>query len=167
MNRAGLIRRSSNFRRARWVRGKVLSRPVAYFGINRTVPAGEKPSFKKLMGGSYRHTAPLSPLPDVAVTEIERVLGKPIRDFRQTQIAAGQIVYTGRNSGNDYSEFHFGAGESSIIRILSAIESLPENAFVLVEELENGLHPVATRRLVEYLTRQSRNQRWFFSKPCE
>lgn len=151
VNRAGLVRRSSSFRQARWVRGEVLSRPVAYFGINRTVPAGEKPSFKKLMGGSYRHNAPLSPLPDVAVTEIERVLGKPIRDFRQTEIAAGQTFYTGRNSGNDYSEFHFGAGESSIIRIITAIESLPENVFVLVEELENGLHPVATRRLVEYL----------------
>src|SRR5205085_4011386 len=28
---------------------------------------------------------------------------------------------------------------------------LPENSLLLVEEIENGLHPIAVRRLVEYL----------------
>lgn len=50
-----------------------------------------------------------------------------------------------------YSEFHFGAGEASIIRIVSQIESAPDDSLILIEEIENGLHPVATRRLVEYL----------------
>ncbi|MBN9553984.1 MAG: ATP-binding protein, partial [Alphaproteobacteria bacterium] len=50
-----------------------------------------------------------------------------------------------------YSEFHFGAGESSILRMVSEIEAAPENALVLIEEIENGLHPVAVRRMVEYL----------------
>jgi predicted ATPase len=151
VNATAPIRRSSNFRQAKWVRGDVLSRPVAYFGINRTVPAGEKPSFKKLMGGSYVHTASLDPLPAAALGETEKVLGKSVQGFRQTRIVSGQTFYTGRNSGNEYSEFHFGAGESSIIRIISEIEALKENALVLIEEIENGLHPVATRRLVEYL----------------
>ena len=144
VNRTTSFRRSSNFRQARWVRGDVLTRSVAYFGINRTVPAGEKPSFKKLMGASYRHTGPLNPLPDEALSEVEKVLGKSVREFRQTLIVAGQTFYTGRNSGNEYSEFHFGAGESSIIRIISEIETLPENALILIEEIENGLHPVAS-----------------------
>ena len=140
-------------------RGEVLSRPVAFFGIDRTVPAGEKPSFKKLKGPSYRHSGTLSPLPEDALTEVERVLGKSVREFRQTQIERGQTFYTGRNSGNEYSEFHFGAGESSIIRIISEIETLPENALILIEEIENGLHPVATRRLVEYLVIAAQRKR--------
>jgi len=159
VNRTGSIRRSSNFRQAKWARGEVLSRPVAFFGIDRTVPAGEKPSFKKLKGSSYRHSGTLSPLPEDALTEVERVLGKSVREFRQTQIERGQTFYTGRNSGNEYSEFHFGAGESSILRIISEIETLPENALILIEEIENGLHPVATRRLVEYLVIAAQRKR--------
>jgi hypothetical protein len=31
------------------------------------------------------------------------------------------------------------------------IEQLPENCLILIEEIENGLHPVATARMVEYL----------------
>ena len=31
------------------------------------------------------------------------------------------------------------------------IEAAPENSLILIEEIENGLHPIATRRMVEYL----------------
>lgn len=37
-----LIKRTSNFRQAKWVRGDVADRDVLFFGIERTVPAGEK-----------------------------------------------------------------------------------------------------------------------------
>ena len=50
-----------------------------------------------------------------------------------------------------YSEFHFGAGESSVIRMVAEIELASDYALVLIEEIENGLHPVATIRMVEYL----------------
>jgi hypothetical protein len=35
--------------------------------------------------------------------------------------------------------------------MVSAIEKAPVNSLILIEEIENGLHPVATRRMVEYL----------------
>lgn len=35
--------------------------------------------------------------------------------------------------------------------MITAIENAPKNSLVLIEEIENGLHPVATRRMVEYL----------------
>lgn len=56
-----------------------------------------------------------------------------------------------RLRANQFSEFHFGAGESSIIRMITKIEQAPQNSLILIEEIENGLHPVATRRMVEYL----------------
>jgi hypothetical protein len=61
-------------------------------------------------------------------------------------------LLAGQTSAGDlYSEFHFGAGESSIIRMAIKLETIPENSLVLIEEIENGLHPVATVRMVEYL----------------
>jgi len=150
-NPTGTIRRSSGFRKFKWVRSDVASRPLSYFGISRTVPAGERPQFKKLMRPSYSHPSPLEELSGQVAEEIEHILGKPVQDFRRTAIGASDTFHVGRNQGNEYSEFHFGAGESSIIRIVTDIELLPENSLILIEEIENGLHPVATRRLVEYL----------------
>src|ERR1700740_1035391 len=47
LNATSLVRRSSVFRQLRWVRGDLMSRPVKYFGIKRTVPAAERTQFKK------------------------------------------------------------------------------------------------------------------------
>lgn len=145
------VRRSSVFRQLRWRRSDVVDRSVSYFGIGRTVPAGERPEFKKLMRPSYVHSEPLQTLADQAANEIEHILGRPIRDFKYTMIAQDRKFHVGWSCGNEYSEFHFGAGESSIIRIVTEIELMPESSLILIEEIENGLHPVATRRLVEYL----------------
>jgi Fe-S cluster assembly ATPase SufC len=62
-----------------------------------------------------------------------------------------QRLLIGKSKAGEFSEFNFGAGESSILRLVHTIESLPDHSLVLIEELENGLHPVAARRLVEYL----------------
>ena len=63
-----------------------------------------------------------------------------------------QGLLTGKTkSGSGYSEFHFGAGEASVIRMVAEIELADEQSMVLIEEIENGRHPVATVRMVEYL----------------
>lgn len=64
---------------------------------------------------------------------------------------ATQLIYVGANTRSQYSEFHFGSGESSVIRMVADIEELPNGSLVLIEEIENGLHPLAVRRMVEYL----------------
>ncbi len=151
LNRTATIRRSSVFRQLKWVRRDVATRSVSYFGIRRTVPAGERPQFKKLMRPSYVHPSPLQTIPAEAARQIEHILGRPVEGFQRTSVGTADSFHVGRNRGNEYSEFHFGAGESSIIRIVTDIELIPENSLILIEEIENGLHPVATRRLVEYL----------------
>ncbi|MDC7865059.1 ATP-dependent nuclease [Pantoea ananatis] len=145
------VRRTSSFRSAKWARDEVVSRHVYFFGIERTVPAGEKTKYKKLTRSSYQHTGSLIALSTDVAKQIEHILGKNVSDFNVTDIGHNEKFFVGNNNGSRYSEFHFGAGESSIIRMVSEIENAPENSLVLIEEIENGLHPVATRRMVEYL----------------
>jgi AAA15 family ATPase/GTPase len=52
---------------------------------------------------------------------------------------------------NDYSQFHFGAGEASVIEMVTKIEATPDDSLIIIEEIENGLHPLATLKMVEYL----------------
>ncbi|MEN5305383.1 AAA family ATPase [Pseudomonas sp. TWI628] len=151
VNPRQLVRRTSSFRQAKWARDEVLDRPVLFFGIERTVPAAEKTKYKKLTKSSYIHKSALVPLGPSVIQQIEHVLGKSVEGFRITSISDGQQFLIGRTGDNQYSEFHFGAGESSIIRMILEIEQAPSNSLILIEEIENGLHPIATRRMVEYL----------------
>mgnify|MGYP005666797891 CR=1 FL=1 len=145
------VRRNSNFKAAKWNRSDVLARPTLFFGIERTVPAGEKRKYKKLMRSTYNHTGSYGSIKGDVAEQIEHVLGKDVKGFKVASIGGDDNFLVGDNQGVSYSEFHFGAGESSIIRMIEQIENAPNNALILIEEIENGLHPVATRRMVEYL----------------
>jgi energy-coupling factor transporter ATP-binding protein EcfA2 len=146
-----LVKRTSNFRQAKWVRADVADRDVLFFGIERTVPAGEKTRYKQLMRSTYVHRPPLEPLSAEVRAQVEHILGKSVVDYRVTKYGTDDTFLVGRTGANQFSEFHFGAGESSIIRMITKIEKAPLNSLILIEEIENGLHPVATRRMVEYL----------------
>lgn len=150
LSSSGDLRRSCRFRQMRWRRDDVLVRRVHYFGIERTVPAGEKPKYKKLTKSSYRHTGAHRTLGAGVAGQVEKILGKPVDNFHVTDVGPADTFHIGGDGNLEYSEFHFGAGESSIIRMVTAIETTEKNALILVEEVENGLHPVAIRRLVEY-----------------
>src|SRR5207249_139742 len=50
-------------------------------------------------------------------------------------------------------------GEASVIHVISDIEALPDGSLVLLEEIENGLHPLAVCRLVDYLIAVSARKR--------
>lgn len=69
-----------------------------------------------------------------------------------------QFLYVGSDGTDTYSEFNFGAGETSIIRMVAEIENTKENSLVLIEEIENGLHPIAVKRVVEYFIEVSKKR---------
>ncbi len=149
-NPKGILRRNSNFKRAKWNRSEVLDRHTQFFGIERTVPAGEKTKFAKLMRSTYNLQGQLSNINAEIATQTQHIFGRSVAAYQVAALPNDEF-FVGDNDGVKYSEFHFGAGESSIIRMVTEIENAPDNSLILIEEIENGLHPVATRRMVEYL----------------
>lgn len=149
-----IIRRTASFHSSKWSRD-ALQREVAVFGVFRTVPANERKELVKC--ASVEFSVPESRITDIEMpvaVAVEKILGKDISGYSHIQVdSKGRItLLTGKTQGGvQYSEFHFGAGESSVIRMVIKIETLPENSLILIEEIENGLHPVATVRMVEYL----------------
>jgi predicted ATPase len=154
INRTGIINRTASYGNYKWSRSSI-SRKTRVFGISRTVPPTEKIEYNAFASNSFEveqtRNHPLAP--EIALA-VSKILGKDVSGYTQLQIDdEGKITFlTGRtSSGIGYSEFHFGAGESSIIRMVSSIETAPDNSLILIEEIENGLHPIATIRMVEYL----------------
>lgn len=152
VNQRQLVKRSANFRQAKWVRGDLTDREVLFFGIERTVPAGEKTIYRPITRSTYAHPQPLTTIDPAIAKQVEHILGKKVSDYQSTPYGGHEGTFLVGKSGNStYSEFHFGAGESSVIRMVSKIENAPINSLILIEEIENGLHPIATQRMVEYL----------------
>jgi hypothetical protein len=151
------IRRTAKFTRSKWSRDwpKELDRLVVVFGVSRTVPANERPELQRCASNSF-DVAPesIDKITTDVVKAVASILDKDISKFSFLRVDdRGRVtLLTGQTlAGDSYSEFHFGAGESSIIRMAIKLETIPENSLVLIEEIENGLHPVATVRMVEYL----------------
>jgi ABC-type multidrug transport system ATPase subunit len=146
------LQRTASFRALKWNR-KAVDREVLIFGVARTVPATEKRELVRALGGTYEAKSETE-LPKQVAGEVEKILGKPISGYSRLNVDdQGRVsFFAGKTEeGEKYSEFHFGAGEASVIRIVAEIEAASDNTLILVEEIENGLHPVATRRMVEYL----------------
>jgi energy-coupling factor transporter ATP-binding protein EcfA2 len=154
VNAKDTIRRTASFKSKKWNRD-ALQRQALLFGVSRTVPANERRELRKCASGVFEFAQDrVDQFPEAVATAVARILGKEISGFREIRIdRQGKVtLLSGQTSqGHVYSEFHFGAGESSVIRMVAQIEAAPEQALILIEEIENGLHPVATVRMVEYL----------------
>jgi energy-coupling factor transporter ATP-binding protein EcfA2 len=146
------LQRTASFPQLKWNR-KAIPRDVLLFGVSRTIPATERRDLVKAVGNKFVAKSEIA-LSGPVVDAVEKVLGKEMQGCNRLSIdAEGKAtLFAARNpDGTEYSEFHFGAGEASVIRIVTAIEDAPDGAMILIEEIENGLHPIATRRMVEYL----------------
>lgn len=148
------VTRTASYLRAKWNRDAV-ARPVVIIGISRTLPATERRDLYKFVGADF-HGVYEEIFSNAVVKAVEHILGKEAANYLRVDAdRASRVsilaVRSADRADDNYSEFHFGAGEASIIRIVSLVEDVPDEALILIEEIENGLHPVATRRLVEYL----------------
>lgn len=146
------VQRTASFLKLKWNRTAVERRQVLILGVTRTVPASERRELAKAVGSSFVANSTVT-LSKAVVDAVQAVLGKPMEGYNRLnvdELGRGHLFAAVTSEGS-YSEFHFGAGEASIIRMISEIEEASDNCLILIEEIENGLHPVATRRMVEYL----------------
>ena len=156
------VTRTARYRQARWGRDAI-DRPVVLLGVSRTLPATERKRLTAAISNSFQG-AEERPISEGAKTHIESILGRDMSSYITVDIdGAGQedrqFFASQPERGPGYSEFHFGAGEASIIRIAQHIEEAEDGALILIEEIENGLHPVATRLLVDYLIKAAERKR--------
>jgi len=153
LNKSEQIPRNARFVAAKWRRDAVVERNVVVIPIQRTVPANEQTKFRQFVGIAQNTEIVKTPISAEISGYVSRILGKDAKDYQRVSLMSdsSKSILIGMHQTNDYSQFHFGAGEASIIEMVSSIEDADDNSLILIEEIENGLHPLATRRMVEYL----------------
>jgi len=148
------VRRSAKYHNLKWARS-TLDREVLIFGVSRTVPAAERKELRKCVSNNFEVDEDrVRALSEDVTRSVSAILDKDVSAYKNMQVDdKGNVTLLSgiNNEGETFSEFHFGAGESSIIRMVLQLESASDNSLVIIEEIENGLHPVATIRIVECL----------------
>lgn len=153
INNKDLIRRSAHFSKEKWSRD-TLKREVIFWGVSRTLPAVERSNLSRFANKNVVFKPEEMKTLNGSAEYITKILGKDVSEYQVVQsdrYGNIQLLSGQTQKGKTYSEFHFGAGESSVIKMVLGIEHASENSLILIEEIENGLHPLATSRLVDYL----------------
>lgn len=153
-SRMDLVRRTASFSKEKWYRD-AMKREVLFFGVSRTLPAVERKDLTRFTNKNVVFSdSEMQALSEDVAMHIKKVLGKDVSAYAviRPDHYGNITLLSGRTKeGKSYSEFHFGAGESSVIKMIMGIEKAAAQSMVLIEEIENGLHPVAVSRLVDYL----------------
>lgn len=147
----GTLTRNAKFHNKKWVRDNAPKRFVSYFGITRTVPASEQTIFRTIAKKGFSPIGGLSNISTDVAEKVARILGRPVERYKFGQINQKHKFFVGQNTIGQFSELHFGAGEASVLRMVTSLESSEDSSLVLIEEIENGLHPVAVSKMIEYL----------------
>lgn len=128
------------------------NRHVDFLGISRVLPAYEFAYFRYAYAGSYTANS-RSALSSIEQQTVANITGKNLTSVTEEGCAKIQNFKLSKieSEGVNYTSFNMGAGEEVAITLISRINKMPVGSFILIEELELGLHPKAQKNLLESL----------------
>ncbi len=122
-------------------------RPVDFLPLSRSLPAYEISSVRSTF--LLRGTLQSELLNEQFRGYLSFIMGK---QYRQAEIQKSRRYFLQKcDSTVPYTAFNMGGGESCMIILLHALQRMPNGGFLVVEEIETGLHPQAQKRLAEVL----------------
>jgi len=142
----------------RW-RGN-LNRPerhVRYVDLRRTQPIMARRGYQGITRGNVNEEE-RQPFDGDQLGRFGDILGRQYDNavFALSSASDQRWVPVASLSGNEYSGFHQGAGETTVADLLR--EEIPDYGIVLIDEIETSLHPRAQRRLIRDLAHRARVQ---------
>lgn len=134
-------------------KGKKPKRSVYFLDISRTVPLDATAGYAKIAKLASSEVGEGTELSDESLQDLSYILGHHYTRarFTGTDFRSDREIGLLTNSHGEISQFHQGAGEDSMLDTLKLFQSIPEQSLLIIDEVENSLHPQAQRRLVHYL----------------
>ncbi|WP_420484342.1 ATP-dependent nuclease [Burkholderia cepacia] len=135
-------------------------RRIYWFDVARTLPLDATAGYARVarLAAGEISTESLS---EEYRGHLSYILG---REYKNARFAAPD-VNVNRKVGllqrdfGEISQFHQGAGEDTSLDLMLALQEVPNNSLVIIDEVEASLHPRAQRRLINFLIKLSRLRR--------
>lgn len=121
-------------------------RPTYFLDISRIQPANTQIGYGRT-AQEVISRGTTEPLTDDQVAQLSRTLGRKYETARIERSADKQVGVLSQ-SGVEYSNFHQGAGEDSILDLVALISAVPNHSLIVIDEVEASLHPQAQRVLI-------------------
>ena len=164
------IREGSITRELRWKktndwgfspRQKKPKRNVYFLDISRTLPLDATAGYAKIAKMASEEAGARTELDEKSLRALSYVLGQTYTRarFTATDINAGREVGLLTKEGGEISQFHQGAGEDAMMDMFKLLQSIPQYSLLVIDEVENSLHPQAQRRFIKYLLTLSRSKK--------
>lgn len=135
-------------------------RDVFLLDIARTLPLDASVGYAKIarLAASEIESAEIN---DAFRERLSHVLG---RNYTKARFATSDVdkkrqVGLLEREWGELSQFHQGAGEDATLDLFRTLQGVPDNALLLIDEVEASLHPRAQRRLVRFLLWLARQRR--------
>ena len=134
------------------------TRSVFFLDISRTLPLDATAGYAKIAKVASEEVGNEIQLDDESIKELSYVLGQSYESgrFVGTNINASREVGLLTKEYGEISQFHQGAGEDTMLDTFKLLQSIPKYSLLVIDEVENSLHPQAQRRFVQYLLKLSR-----------
>lgn len=133
-------------------------RNVYFLDISRTLPLDATAGYAKIAKQSNKEAGSETVLSEESIKDLSYVLGRSYSNARfvGTDVNAQREVGLLSNEGREISQFHQGAGEDAMLDMFKLLQSLPSQSLLIIDEVENSLHPQAQRRFVRHLLHLAR-----------
>lgn len=136
-------------------------RNVYFLDISRTLPLDATAGYAKIAMTSNAEAGDRIELSEESIRDISYVLGQEYLNARfvGTNIDSTRQVGLLTSNVGEVSQFHQGAGEDSILDMFKLLQDIPNQSLLIIDEVENSLHPKAQRRFVKHLLKVSRRKK--------
>ncbi|MBO9644120.1 MAG: AAA family ATPase [Pseudacidovorax sp.] len=139
---------------------KRYKRKIFWFDVARTLPLDATAGYAKVARLAAGEAATEN-ISEAFREKLSFILGRQYKNarFAAPDVNAKRPVGLLQREFGEISQFHQGAGEDTTLDLMRALQVVPNNALVIIDEVEASLHRRAQRRLVRFLLELARQKR--------
>lgn len=164
------VRLGDSYRNLKWKKtqdwgfspkGKKPKRNTYFLDISRTLPLDATAGYAKIAMTANAEAGNAYTLNENSLRDLSFVLGQEYINarFTGTNININREVGLLTKNYGEISQFHQGAGEDTMLDLFKLLQEIPTYSLLVIDEVENSLHPQAQRRLVRYLLKLARTKK--------
>ncbi|MDR2579426.1 MAG: AAA family ATPase [Fibromonadaceae bacterium] len=139
-------------------KSKKPKRDIVFLDVSRTLPLDATAGYAKIAKSSVKALGTV----DIDVNLMKAysdIMGCDYLSARFIQpVVRREIGLSTRNFG-EISQFHQGAGEDSLLDLMQILQTIPDTALLVIDEIDASLHPKAQRRLIRFLIKLARQKK--------